>query len=133
MRGVVLAGLAGALMLIGCGDPGPSPEELAKARADKDCGKLYSSLTKVLQDELRKGGVSGVEFGEKPGFVSLCAEQGLSEAQLKCLDPNLGGTEECKKELEPVAEKTKKLTEYLLAPMKKKQEEKGGKAKAKAE
>ena len=127
MRGVVFAGLAGWL-LIGCGDSGPSPEELAKLKTEKECSKLYSSLTKVLKDELNKAGQKA-EFGEKDGFVDLCAEQALSEEQMKCLDPNLGGTEECKKELESVKDKTKKLTEYLLKPMMDKA--KDGKAKAK--
>lgn len=127
MRVVLMAGLAGAF-LIGCGDSGPSPEELAAKKMDKECSKLYGALSKAVTEQLNKGGVGGVVLGEKDGFIKLCAEQHFTEPQLKCMDPNLGGTEECKKELEEVKDKTKKLQEYLLAPMKEKQ--KGEKAKA---
>ena len=116
MRGWFLIGLFG--LLGACGETGPSEAELAAKKVERDCSKLYASLTKVLADELRKGGVKP-EFGDKDGFVNECAAVALTEPQMKCLDPNLGGSEECKKELEPVAEKTKKLTEYLLEPMKK--------------
>ncbi|MCO4744825.1 MAG: hypothetical protein KC912_08550 [Proteobacteria bacterium] len=113
-RAIVLS----TLMLSACGDPGPTPEEVAAKDLDRACGRLYSSLTKVYQDELYKGGVADVEFAEKPGWVSECAASGLSEEQRKCMDPNIGGGEECKTALEPAKDKVKSLTEALLAPMK---------------
>ncbi len=116
MRVLALFGL----LLGACGDPGPSPAELEAKKVERDCSKLYASLTKVLQDKLRQGGVKP-ELGDKAGFVELCVNAGLDEEQRRCLDPNLGGTEACKKALEPVQDKTKELTDYLLAPMKQKQ------------
>ena len=65
--------LAAGLMLsvAGCGDPGPSEAELAAAKVEKDCGKLYSSLTKVYQDQLYKAGVADVDFMAKDKFVKV--------------------------------------------------------------
>lgn len=117
MRGAWVLGL---LALIGCGDSGPSEAELAAAKSEKNCSKVYSAMTKVLKDELHKGGVAGVEFGDKDGFVKLCVGAGFTEEQVKCLDPNLGGSDECKKAMEDKKEKVKELTEYLLKPMKEK-------------
>ncbi|TNE84560.1 MAG: hypothetical protein EP330_29165 [Deltaproteobacteria bacterium] len=114
--------LIAAFLLAGCGDPGPTPEEVAAKELDRECGKLYSSLTKVYQDELYKGGVADVRFAEKADFVKECAASGLTEEQRKCMDPNLGGGEECAKALEPAKEKAKKLQDLLLAPMKEKPE-----------
>lgn len=111
------------LLGLGACDSGPSEENLEQAKSDKSCGKLYSSLTKVLQDELYKNGVSEVKFGEKAGFVEKCAAAALTDEQLKCLDPNLGGTEACKETLAKVEEKTKGLHDFLLAPMTQKPEE----------
>ena len=113
MRVVALFGL----LVGGCGDPGPSPEEVQAKKVERDCSKLYGSLTKVLKDRLREGGVKP-ELGDRDGFVALCVESGLDEEQRRCLDPNLGGTDACKEALEPVKDKTKELTDYLLAPMK---------------
>ena len=121
MRGVMVLGL---LAVVGCGDSGPTEAELAKAKTNKQCSKVYSAMTKVLKDELHKGGVAGVEFGEKDGFVELCAGAGFTDEEIKCLDPNLGGSEECKKAMESKKDKVKELSEYLLKPMKDKQ--KGG-------
>lgn len=131
MRGIAVVGLLG--VLVGCGDSGPSEAELAAKKIEKECSKAYGALTKVLKEELNKGGVGGVEFGEKDGYVKLCVEAGFTEDQIKCLDPNRGGSEDCKKALEPKKEQTKAMTEYLLAPMKKKQEEGAKEGEEKAE
>ncbi len=121
MRGIAIVGLIG--LLSACGEAGPSEAELAAKKTEKECSKVYGALTKVLKEELNKGGVGGVEFGEKPGFVELCVKAGFSDEQLKCMDPNRGGSDECKKALESKKDQSKELTEYLLAPMKKKAEE----------
>lgn len=113
-RSVLLLSL---LMATACGDPGPTPEELAAKDLDRSCGRLYSSLTKVYQDELYKGGVAEVNFTEKPEWVTACAAKGLSEEQRKCMDPNIGGDDECKATLKPAEEKAKELRDLLLLPM----------------
>jgi hypothetical protein len=116
MRFMILA--LPALVLLGCGEAGPTPEELSAAMAEKDCGKLYAGMSKVITDQVRTAGIKA-DLGDKPGFVKICVGAGLTDDQLKCLDPNLGGTEACKTALESVADKTKELQEHLLAPMKK--------------
>lgn len=128
-RSLIITGL----LLSGCGDPGPTEAEIAAKELDRACGRLYSSLTKVYRDELYKGGVADVEFAKKGEFVAQCAEAGLSDEQRRCMDPNVGGGEECEKALEPVKEKVKALGETLLAPMKaddKKEEKAEGEAEA---
>lgn len=122
-----------ALLLTACGDPGPSPEEVAAKELDRACGSLYSAMTKVYRDELYKGGVAEVTFSEKEAFVEKCAASGLDKAQRRCMDPNLGGGEECKKTLKPVEEKATELSEFLLAPMKEGTEEPEAGAEEEAE
>lgn len=116
--------LLSALVLSACGDPGPTPEEVAAKTIERKCGMLYSSLTKVYRDQLYKGGVADVEFAAKEDFVKQCAASGFSDEQRKCMDPNVGGGEECEKAIEPVKEKATKLQETLLAPMKADKDEK---------
>ena len=116
MRVLILA--LPALLFLGCGEEGPTPEEIATAKSEKDCGKLYAGMSKVVTDQVRTAGIKA-DLGDKKDFVKICMGASLSEEQLKCLDPNLGGTEACEKALEPVAAKTKELMDHLLAPMKK--------------
>jgi hypothetical protein len=108
--------LATTMMFATACETGPDPIEVETAAARKVCGRLFSSSSKVYQDELYKRGVAEVKFADKTAFVEMCVGMKLSKDDLRCADPNLASSKDCKDLSADLATKHKELKEFMIAP-----------------
>ncbi|MCB9673807.1 MAG: hypothetical protein H6737_01745 [Alphaproteobacteria bacterium] len=100
------------IALVGCGGGAPPPSSTPEGKL---CGRAYGSTIDSLDELYTKAGKDMPKTVPKEDYVKLCVEMGFTEAQLKCLDPKIESVDEtCKKTLESVVDKKKKLAQSLL-------------------
>jgi hypothetical protein len=105
--------------LWGCG--GGEPADLSKTPDGRLCQRAYSSTIDSLTDMFNQGGHKLPEtWPSKDTYVEKCVGLGFSEAQLKCLDPKWASSdpEGCKTTMEPVLDKSKELSKWLMDEVK---------------
>lgn len=112
------------ISLLGCGSSAPSPSSTPDGRL---CGRAYGSTLDSLDELYTKAGKDRPEAIPKKEYVEACVKMGLSEEQLKCLDPKIASLDEsCTKALEPVKDKVSTLAKSLLKKAPKEAKKKEG-------
>ena len=99
---------------------GPSAEEVAADNAAKEaesrCNQLFNATKKVTEEFLWSQGVAEVTLVDKTKFTDKCIAMNLTQADIRCMDPNTGGGEECK-------DKRDELQKFMISPMTEKKDE----------